>query len=125
MFLILVAWRDLNDWPVNKFWVLFQQLRRLNNSKAFNIGLSSIERLKQFISWQQDCVIIVGLWTEYKPIFENWWWEIINWFIVNVILSIILSLSFRILPFLWWIWVTIPGLIIYNSQSFFLCSNNS
>ena len=71
MLLVLVRWRNLSDWyPCLGF---IPAVNSTYNNGDFTIEVSSIERLKQFFSWQRDCVIVVNLWTEFKAIFENWW----------------------------------------------------
>ena len=70
------------------------------NNSFFTIGVSAIGRLKQLIIWRRDCVKVVNVWTEYKPILENCRQEILIDLLMNIILLIrVLFSNFRILLF--------------------------
>ena len=71
------------------------------NYIVFSVGVSSIGRLRQFISWQRDCVVVVNLWTEYNQFLKIVSRILLIDLLMNIILLIrTLSLMFRILHFL-------------------------
>ena len=68
------------------------------NNIIFTIGVSSIGRLKQFISWRRDCIIIANLWTEYEIFLKIGGRRLLIDLLMNIILLIkTLSSNFRIL----------------------------